>query len=77
MDILYASAVGSLMSIQIRPYPNIVHVFGLFWQKSTPDIDHWNGVKNVGLMLRWKEQVLSNSYGYKCYILARCLVKPT
>jgi hypothetical protein len=66
MDVIYASAVGSLMSIQIRYYPDIVHVSGLFWQKSSPDIDHWNRVKNVGLMLRKKEQVLSNSCGYKC-----------
>jgi hypothetical protein len=78
MDVLYASAVGSLMSIQIRPYPDIVHVSGLFWQKSSPDIDHWNGVKkNIGLMLKRKEQILSSSCGYKCYILARCLMKPT
>jgi hypothetical protein len=55
MDVLYVSAVGSLMSTQIRPYPDIVHVSGLFWQKSSPDIDHWNGVKNVSLMLRKKE----------------------
>jgi hypothetical protein len=64
MDVLYASAVGSLMSTQIKSYPDIVHVSGLFWQKSTPDIDYWNGVKNVGLMLRKKEQVLSSSCGY-------------
>jgi hypothetical protein len=64
MDVLYALAVGSLMTTKIRPYPDIVHVSGLFWQKSSPDIDHWNGVKNVGLMLRKKEQVLSSSCGY-------------
>jgi hypothetical protein len=64
MDVLYASAVESLMSTQIRPYSDIVHVFGLFWQKSSPDIDHWNGVKNISLMLRKKDQVLSNSCGY-------------
>jgi hypothetical protein len=40
MDVLYALAVGSSMSIKIRPYPNTVHVSGLFWQKSNPDIDH-------------------------------------
>jgi hypothetical protein len=65
MDVLYASAVGSLMSTQIRSYPNIVYVSRLFWQKSSPDINHWNGVKNVGLMLRKKEQVLSSNCGYK------------
>jgi hypothetical protein len=54
------------MSIHIRYYPDIVHVSELFWQKFSPDIDHWNGVKNVGLMLRKKEQVLSNSCEYKC-----------
>jgi hypothetical protein len=43
----YASAVGSLMIAQVRTYPNVVHVSGMFWQKSSPDIDHWNGVKNV------------------------------
>jgi hypothetical protein len=66
MDVLYASAVGSLMSTQIRPYSNIVHVSGLFWQQSNLDIDNWNGVKNIGLILRKKEQVLSSSCGYKC-----------
>jgi hypothetical protein len=55
MDVLYASVVGSLMSTQIRYYPDIVHISGLFWQKSSLDIDHWNGVKNVGLMLRKKK----------------------
>jgi hypothetical protein len=64
MDVLYASAVGSLMSKHIRSYPDIVYISGLFWQKSSLDIDHWNGVKNVGLMLRKKEQVLSSSCGY-------------
>jgi hypothetical protein len=64
MNALYASAVGSLMSIQIRPYPDIVYVSRLFWQKSSPYIDHWNRVKNVGLMLRKKEQVLSSSCEY-------------
>jgi hypothetical protein len=58
MDVLYALAIESLMSTQIRYCPDIVHISGLFWQKSSPDIDHWNGVKNVGLMLRKKEQVL-------------------
>jgi hypothetical protein len=66
MDVLYASAVGSLMSTQIRFYPDIVHVSRLFWQKFSPDIDHWNGIKNVGLMLRKKVQVLSSSCEYKC-----------
>jgi hypothetical protein len=64
MDVLYALAVESLMSTQIRSYPDIVHASGLFWQKSSPDIDHWNGVKNIGLMLRKKEQVLSSCCGY-------------
>ena len=36
----YASAVGSLMSVQVRTYPNIAHVSMMFWQKSGPDIDH-------------------------------------
>jgi hypothetical protein len=30
MDALYASAVGSLTRTQIRSYPDIVHVSGLF-----------------------------------------------
>ena len=70
----YASAVGSLMNVQVRTYPDVAYVSGIFWQKSSPDIDHRNGVKNVlqflqsiiGLILSKKEQVLSNSYGYKC-----------
>ena len=45
----YASAIGSLMSVQVqvRTYPDVVYVSGIFWQKSSPDIDHWNEVKNV------------------------------
>ena len=45
----YALVVGSLMSVQVqvRTYPDVVYVFGIFWQKSSPDIDHWNGVENV------------------------------
>ena len=43
----YASAVGSLMSAQVRTYPDIAHVSGMFRQKSSPDIDYWNRVKNV------------------------------
>ena len=27
-----------------RIYPNVVQVSGTFWQKSSPAIDHWNGV---------------------------------
>ena len=47
--VLYASAVGSLMSVQVqvRTYPDVVYVSGIFWQKSSPDIDHWNRVENV------------------------------
>ena len=47
--VLYASAVESLMSVQvqIRIYPNVVYVSGIFWQKSSPDIDHWNRVENI------------------------------
>jgi hypothetical protein len=44
------------MSTQIRYCPDIVHISGLFWQKSSPDIDHWNGVKNIGLMLKGKNR---------------------
>ena len=43
----YTSAVGSLMSVQVRTYPDVAHVSGMFWQKSSPDIDHWNGVEIV------------------------------
>ena len=43
----YASAVGSLMNVQVRTYLDIAYVFGIFWQKSSPDINHRNGVKNV------------------------------
>ena len=46
-----------------RIYPDIVQVSGVFWQKSSPAIDHWNGVKEcfailqniVSLMLSKKE----------------------
>jgi hypothetical protein len=31
----YASAVGSFMSAQASTYPNVVHVSGMFWQKSS------------------------------------------
>ena len=70
----YASAIGSLMSAQVRTYLDVAHVSEIFWQMFSPDIDHWNRVKNVlqflqciiGLMLSKKEQVLSNSCGYKC-----------
>ena len=36
----YASAVGSLMSVQVkvRTYPDVVYVSGIFWQKSSSDI---------------------------------------
>ena len=29
----YASAIGSLMcvQVQVRTYPDVVHVFGIFW----------------------------------------------
>ena len=36
----YASAVGSLMNVQVRTYLDVVYVSGIFWQKSSPDIDH-------------------------------------
>ena len=40
----YASAVGSLMcvQVQVRTYPDVVYVSWIFWQKSSPYIDHWN-----------------------------------
>ena len=36
----YDSAVGSLINIQVRTYLDVAYVFGIFWQKSSPDIDH-------------------------------------
>ena len=38
----YASAVESLMSVQVqvRTYPDVVYVSRIFWQKSSLDIDH-------------------------------------
>ena len=42
----------SLMNAQIRTYTDIAHVFGMFWQKSNPDIDHWNGIKKVLLFCK-------------------------
>ena len=67
--VVYALAVGSFMSAQVRTYPDVVHVSGMFWQKFSPDIDHWNGIKNVlqfCKVLSKEEQVLSNSCVYKC-----------
>ena len=43
----YASAVGSLMNVQVRTYLDVAYVSRIFWQKSSLDIDNWNGVKNV------------------------------
>ena len=45
----YALAIGSLMCVQVQvgTYLDIVYVSGIFWQKSSSDIDHWNGVENV------------------------------
>ena len=43
----YASAVGSLMNVQVRTYLDVASVSRIFWQKSSLDIDHWNGVKNI------------------------------
>ena len=43
----------------------VVHISGLFLAISSPDIDHWNGVKCIGLMLSWKELVLSKACEYK------------
>ena len=61
----YASAVGSSMNAQVWYYPKVVHISGLFLAMSSPDIDHWNGVKYIGLMLNWKEPVLSKGCEYK------------
>ena len=43
----YASAIGSLINVQVRTYPDVAYVSGIFWQMSSSDIDHWNRVKNV------------------------------
>jgi len=45
----YTSAIGSLMcvQIQVKTYPDVVYISRIFWQKSSSDIDHWNGVENV------------------------------
>ena len=45
--VLYALAVESLMNLQVRIYPDVAYVSRIFWQKTSPDIDHWNRVKNV------------------------------
>jgi len=36
----YALAIGSLMNVQVRAYLDVAYVSGIFWQKSSPDIDH-------------------------------------
>ena len=61
----YASAVGSLTDEKVWHYPKVVHISGLFLAMSSLDIDHWNGVKYIGLMLNWKEPVLSKGCEYK------------
>ena len=38
----YASAVGSLMSAQVRTYPDVVLCIRNILQKSSSDLDHWN-----------------------------------
>ena len=38
--VTYASTVGSLMNVQVRTYTDVAYVSGIFWQKSSPDIDH-------------------------------------
>jgi hypothetical protein len=40
-------AYRSLKRAKVRIYPDVGHVSGMFWHKSSPDIDHWNGVKNI------------------------------
>ena len=48
MDVLYASAVGSLLNAYKQELTLTQFMYpGCFWQKSSPDIDHWNGVENV------------------------------
>ena len=49
MDVLYASAVGSLLNAykQELTLTQFMYPGCFFWQKSSPDIDHWNGVENV------------------------------
>ena len=36
----YASAVGSLMNVQVKTYLDVAYISRIFWQKSSPDIDH-------------------------------------
>ena len=38
----YASAVGSLMNVRVRTYLDVAYISRIFWQKFSPDIDHWN-----------------------------------
>src|SRR6185437_4905987 len=35
-----------------RIYPDIAQVSGIFWQKSSPVIDHWNGVRECFAFLQ-------------------------
>jgi len=67
-----ASAAESIISAQEITYPNIFCVSGLFWQKFNPDIDHWNEIENIGLMLSWKDQVLSKGCEYKSRTCEMC-----
>ena len=64
MDVIYASAVGSLLNAYKQELTLTQFMYpGCFWQKSSPDIDHWNGVEEcfaivqrfIGLMMSKKE----------------------
>ncbi|XP_068638403.1 secreted RxLR effector protein 161-like [Aristolochia californica] len=47
-DIPYASAVGSLMYVQVCTRPDIAFVVGMLWRyQSNPELDHWIAAKKV------------------------------
>ena len=69
-----------------RIYPDIAQLSGTFWQKSSPAIDHWNGVIeyfcNFAKYCQPHAKSERNMYSQKVVskknqVLARYLVKPT
>jgi hypothetical protein len=78
----YASAVGSLMYVQVCIRPDLAFVTGMLgrYQKS-PDISYWNGIKKVlryiqgtkGLMLTYERSDSVEIVGYSDSDFAGCL----
>ena len=72
----YASAVGSSMNKQVWYYPKVIHISGLFLAISSPDIDHWNGVKCIGHAKLERTSTLKKLVSTKIE-LVKCIAKST